>query len=221
MFDSSTRLCIFAKAPTPGKVKTRIAKHLGNELAVNLHSHLTKHCLESTKQYNFGPMELWCSPSCEHAFFIDCQKHFNIQLRPQLGNNLGERMFAAFTQGLSESKSVILIGTDCPQIDNQYLNLAQQYLQTNDVVLGPAQDGGYVLIGLRRCDIRIFNHVVWGSDQVLQQTRENLLELGWQWQELPVLRDVDRPDDLDYARQYLGDFGAAKSSTQLDVDLKY
>lgn len=220
MIDSKTRLCIFAKAPTPGQVKTRIAKHVGNKIAVQLHYHLTQHCLALTKTYRLGPTELWCTPNCEHPFFIDCQKHFNIQLQQQQGNHLGERMFSALEQGLSHSNAVILIGTDCPQIDMPYLNLAHQYLQSNDVVLGPAQDGGYVLIGLRRCDIRIFNHVVWGSDQVLLQTRANLLELGWHWQELPALRDVDRANDLDYARQYLGDFTAAKISTLFAIDLK-
>ena len=114
----------------------------------------------------------------------------------QSGADLGERMHKALTQTLQTADAAILIGTDCPEYDVGYLQSAFEALQHHDAVIGPADDGGYVLIGLKRAEARLFQDIAWGGDRVLADTRERLAGLGWHWHELPPLHDVDEPDDL-------------------------
>ena len=103
----------------------------------------------------------------------------------------------ALIQVLRGNKQVLVVGTDCPLIDKTYLNSAFEALQHgNGVVLGPAEDGGYVLIGMKRFNYALFAGISWGTDRVLEQTRAALVRTGWTWSELEPLWDIDRPDDL-------------------------
>ena len=105
--------------------------------------------------------------------------------------------FAA-TKALDQADAVILIGADCPLLEARHLTRAFGWLQQGeDAVLGPAEDGGYVLLGLRRVNRALFRDITWGGDQVLAQTRQRLARLGWRWRELEPLWDLDRPADLD------------------------
>ncbi len=106
------------------------------------------------------------------------------------------RMHHAACQALERSRRVILVGTDCPSLCADDLSACAHALHDHDAVLGPAEDGGYWLLGLRRSDPRLFDDIAWGSAQVLAQTRQRFEELGWRWHEITTRWDVDRPEDL-------------------------
>ena len=191
------RLLVFAKAPEPGRVKTRLIPVLGPQGAASLHRRLVHHTLSTTQASETAPVELYCSPDIEHPFFRSIEIERGIPLRRQQGQDLGERMASAFAEALARHAYVVLVGTDCPALDAQTLQRSFDALREgSDVVLCPAEDGGYVLIGLRRVDKQLFEGVPWGSSHVLRETRDRLRALNWQWRELPSLWDVDRPEDL-------------------------
>lgn len=199
------RLLIFAKAPVPGQVKTRLIPQLGITGATDLHQRLVIETLTMASTENLFPIELWCAPDTQHAFFSDCKKKFPLTLHPQQGHDLGQRMHHALRTALSRCQHAILIGSDCPVMQSDYLTDALTTLQNkNDVVIGPAEDGGYVLIGMNKPAAAVFNDMPWGSDQVLAQTRQQLKQQHLRWQELALLWDVDRhPDWLRYQQQRL------------------
>jgi hypothetical protein len=116
-----------------------------------------------------------------------------VSLHLQQGDDLGERMARA----LSRAMPAIVMGSDCPSLTPADLREAAAALDWGvDAVLGPARDGGYVLLGLRRIDASLFEGITWGTDTVLQETRSRLRSLGWRWHELPTRFDIDRPEDL-------------------------
>jgi rSAM/selenodomain-associated transferase 1 len=191
-------ILVFAKAPVAGKVKTRLIPALGEQGAAGLHRRLTRRALAAALRSRLGPVILFCAPDTRHGFFRQMKGDLGVPLRSQKGADLGERMHHALSFALSRHAAALLIGSDCPGIDAEYLRQAACSLNSADVplVLGPAGDGGYVLIGARRLHRRIFTGVPWGSGQVLEVTRARLRELGWGWHELAPLEDVDRPQDL-------------------------
>jgi len=195
-------LLVFAKSPVPGQVKTRLIPVLGPDRAAALHRQLLWYSLVVAKQSIIDKVELWCFPTSNHPFFVNCQKHYAVSLYIQRGKDLGERMEYAFKNALSRSRFALLIGSDCPSLSAQDLNFACQALaQGYNAVLGPAHDGGYVLIGLRRSESLLFSGIPWGSETMLELTRVRMRQLGWQWYELPERWDVDRPDDLGRLRE--------------------
>lgn len=188
-------LMIFAKAPVAGAAKTRLAPVLGEQGAADLHARLTGRILHTAVAANLAPVEIWCSPDCSHPFFQAITAAVGRQV--QYGHDLGDRMANAFDSALGRHPYAVLVGTDCPAMTPDYLARAFALLDDGaDAVLGPAEDGGYLLIGLRRMDKRLFEGMSWGTDRVLDETRQRLRELGWRWQELETLWDVDRPEDV-------------------------
>jgi rSAM/selenodomain-associated transferase 1 len=186
---------VFAKAPRAGAVKTRLIPLLGAEGAAALHRQLTHRTLVTATDAGLGPVEFHVAPNVDDPFLQDCAQRFGIALAPQHGENLGDRMRNACDEALARHSRVILIGTDCPVLTPQHLFDAQAALADNDAVLIPAEDGGYALIGLARCDNRLFENIAWGGDTVLATTRERLRALQWRWHELETLWDIDRPED--------------------------
>jgi hypothetical protein len=192
-------LVIFAKAPQPGRVKTRLVPLLGERGAARLHARMIEDTVRLAAQARFARVELHCAPHARHAVFAALARRHSLTLRAQGGGDLGARMLRACERVLRTAKAVVLIGTDCPVLRVVDLRAAARALRGGaDAVLSPAEDGGYALIGLRRVSPRLFSGIEWGSESVLQQTRVRLRELGWRWRELRVVWDVDRPDD--YAR---------------------
>jgi len=190
------RVLIFAKAPETGDVKTLLIPLLGAEGAAALQQQLVKHALTTAVEAKVGAVELWCAPSSEHPFFARCAEEFGVTLRSQGPGDFGQRMFHAFQKSLCHSERVLLVGSDCPALTSQDLRHAAEKLKSgNEVLLCPTEDGGYVLIGLTRCSPRLFQGITWGGSHVMEQTRERLHKLRWRWYELPMLWDVDRPDD--------------------------
>jgi rSAM/selenodomain-associated transferase 1 len=189
---------VFAKAPIPGAVKTRLIPRLGAAGAARLHENLVRHTLSAACAARVGAVVLYCTPDSEHAFFVRCAGEYGISLRTQSTGNLGERMHDALAEGLREAACVLLMGTDCPALGTAQLQAAGAALTPGiDLVFVPAEDGGYTLIGARDIDRIAFDGVSWGSATVMQQTRDRLMNIGWSWSELPTLWDIDRPEDLD------------------------
>ena len=187
---------VFAKAPREGEVKTRLSPHLGAAGAAALHRKLVQQTLAIAVDAGLGPVELHAAPDTTDAFLQAGARRHGMALLPQHGADLGARMCKAFNEGLARHSRVILIGTDCPVLTLQHLRDACAALDDrNDAVLIPAEDGGYALIGLTRCDARLFEAIAWGGDTVLAATRERLRQLQWRWHELETLWDIDRPED--------------------------
>ena len=185
----------FAKAPILGRVKTRMQSALGEAGCLKLHCALVEHQFYLQREALASNFELWCS--AEHNFFDQLIDGTDIPVRVQQGMDLGERMHNVFVDRLRQYSHVIIVGSDCPSLDGEYVAEALDRLKQGvPAVFGPATDGGYVLIGLSHVNSALFDGVRWGSDQVMEQTRERIKGLGWQWDELPALPDIDRPDDL-------------------------
>ena len=197
------RILVFAKAPAPGQVKTRLIPALGASAAAELHRQLVARTLRTAQAAALGPVELWCTPDAQDAFFSACAKDFGVRLRDQGAGDLGMRMARALQTVLAEGSPALLIGCDCPALSAEYLReAAAACAGGHDAVFGPAEDGGYVLIGLARSpSLRLFENMTWGSRTVMQETRTRLARLGWRWIELATLWDVDRPEDLSRFRR--------------------
>lgn len=191
-------VAIFAKAPEPGQAKTRLIPRLGADDAARLHARLVRHAIETALASGIGPVELWCAPTASHPLFQEVAVAHDLQLRLQCDGDLGERMAEAFHALLGQRSRAILVGTDCPVRTAEDCRQARDALdQGMDAVLGPAEDGGYHLIGLRRSEPRVFEGISWSTDRVLTQTRMRLSSLGLRWHELPQRWDLDRPEDYE------------------------
>jgi len=186
-------LIVFARAPEPGRVKTRLVPLLGERGAARLHAQLVEKTLATAHTAEIGEVVLYCAPGTRGEFFQQMQKHFGVRLHSQGPGNLGERMYRA----LRRHPGAVLIGSDCPALRPADLRAAARALRGRaDAVLSPAEDGGYALIGVRRVSRGLFKGVEWGSARVLAQTRLRLKRLRWRWTELRTVWDVDRPEDV-------------------------
>lgn len=191
-----TLICVFAKEPQAGAVKTRLIPLLGPQGAADFHARCVRHALKTALDADLGPIALCCSPDSGAVFFARCAADFGVARTEQGDGNLGDRMHRALEHGLSKHESVIIFGVDCPALQAQDISEAAQALRGDyDAALSPAEDGGYVLIGTQKADRRLFDNVMWSTAQVMKQTRDNLQELGWQWKELALQWDIDRPAD--------------------------
>lgn len=186
----------FAKTPRAGRVKTRLMPALGEQGALQMHKKLVRHTWQTLHDANLASVQLWVDAADENDFFMTLNPAVE-KLHQQQGTDLGARMAHAIEQALAQFELVVVVGSDCPVLDEAYLAAAFEALkQGTEVVLGPASDGGYVLIGMRRFYAEVFCDINWGSGEVLAQTRVRLAQLGCSWHELPQRWDVDRPEDL-------------------------
>lgn len=197
----ASRLIIFTRYPEPGKTKTRLIPALGGEGAALLQRQLTEHtvaqarqlrCQEGTENLSIeicftgqtiDKMQSWLGVEIEHQ----------AQVAGDLGNRMARAFQTAFTQGIDH---VVIIGIDCPDVDPVRLKRAFQSLQRHDLVLGPALDGGYYLIGLRRFVPELFQGIAWSTENVLNQTVAIAHQVGLQVAYLDPLPDIDYPEDL-------------------------
>lgn len=186
----------FARSPVPGKVKTRMQPHLSPAQACQLHSELVLRTCHTLVGAGLGAVELSVAGDTVHPLFEHCRALGLSALTAQAGDDLGDNMYCAIRNGLARYDTVILVGSDCPALDKSYLLGALDALTRAPVVLGPATDGGYVLIGARQIGPQIFAGVPWGTERVYDETTLRLRQLGWEWGALPPLADIDRPEDL-------------------------
>ena len=193
-------VAILAKAPIPGLAKTRLIPHLGAEGAAALQRWLLRRTLSTAHAANLGPVTLWCAPETDHPDFAECQALGPVRLCRQPDVDLGGRMHAAVAESSAAGALVIgtlVLGTDCPALTPEVLHEAAAALREHDAVVIPAEDGGYVLIGLRQPVHAVFQHVEWSTDRVMAQTRQQLQAAGLTWRELAPLWDVDRFEDVE------------------------
>ena len=197
MKDTDILIC-FCKHPEPGLAKSRLAKTIGDTKANNVYKKLLEHTLETLKQINITSY-LYCFPNTHNEVLQKCSDKYGIPLYPQADGDLGKKMFIAIQEHINNNANVVLIGTDCPNIDANYIKQAFGYLRDDyDVILGPAVDGGYVLIGANKVDISVFNNVSWSTSLVLEQTIKNIVKLGWKHKCLSTMRDLDDIEDYEY-----------------------
>ena len=181
------------KAPRPGRVKTRLAAEVGVQKAAQIYRRLVDHQI---KQLPPGwPVEIHFTPGnamAEISEWLGSEFNYFPQADGNLGLRLASAAEGAFGRGAS---SVMFLGGDCPGVDKALLRKAADSLLENDVVIGPAEDGGYYLLGLRKQDRLLFYRVDWGTGKVLEQTLDRIKDLGWRSELLERLPDVDRLAD--------------------------
>jgi len=186
---SDTAIIVFCKAAVAGLVKTRLMPQLSAEQAVDVHIALTQRILSLLSKSQLCQVQLWCSPDTHHPFFIHCAQQYDVSLHMQQGQDLGERMHHAISAALENSSKVLLIGCDCPSLMVEDFKFAINALQNNnDIVLSPAEDGGYVMVGMTKPHHEILLNMTWGHDKVLstsiqraKQSGLNLIQTRQHW----------------------------------------
>ena len=195
---SDTLLIQFARLPQAGAVKTRMIPHLSPQLACELHCELVRWTARRLVASRLGQVQLSVTRDVYHPLFTSCRDLGVSEVVEQGGGDLGERMYHALRAALAIYRKVILVGSDCPDLDRTCLQQAVEALERVPLVLGPAEDGGYVLIGAREVSWEIFRGIDWGSSSVYARTVSRLEDAAIDWEALPAKRDIDRPDDLAY-----------------------
>ncbi|MGH8499576.1 MAG: TIGR04282 family arsenosugar biosynthesis glycosyltransferase [Methylococcales bacterium] len=196
-------LIIFAKASEPGKVKTRLLPAISAGQAAALQSRLLFETLELTHRQRLCRIQLWCSPSTGHPDFRRALNRYPISLHTQVGTDLGDRMERAIATNLERFTVVVLIGCDCPSLTLQDLiDTLSALHRDSDVAIGPAEDGGYVLIGMKQPVPQLFRNMQWGTSAVLSETRFRIKSLELQCFETREQWDIDRPEDLKRYQSY-------------------
>lgn len=185
-------LQVFAKCPIVGQVKTRLIPFLGAEGATALYCRLLWHSLSVLSSH--FPTQLWYTPNRPHPFWQLCQQHFDLSLHPQQGDDLGARMAHALTS--TGDTPTLLIGSDIPMLTPEDIHYAATALLDHDAVFIPVEDGGYGLVGMRRCYVSVFSNITWSCPTVMQQTETRLAAAKLRWYCLPPLWDIDEPHDL-------------------------
>jgi hypothetical protein len=189
-------LQLFARDPVPGRVKTRLIGALGQTAATALYRQMLLRTLATAARLRGVQRELWLDEPTPTHDLRAIATRYGMTLHTQRGPDLGTRMAAALARATAEGGMAVLIGSDCPGFDVAYLEAAYEALAGHDAVIGPAVDGGYVLIGVKHPQPELFRDVAWGTDRVLHTTRQRLHQIGLRWRELPVQRDLDQPGDL-------------------------
>lgn len=220
---SATRIVVLAKAPQPGRVKTRLIPALGAEGAAALAACMLARtlavaaeaaeaieatappeavasmgCGEATGAFTARPggVELCASPAPGDPAWRAVAVPAGLRWSAQGEGDLGARMAGAARRVLAGGERVLLIGTDCPALDAACLRAAADALDEVEAVIVPSFDGGYVLLGLRRFDPSLFEGIAWSTSTVAATTRARLAALAWPYRELPALHDIDVPADL-------------------------
>ena len=191
-----SRILLFAKAPTPGQVKTRLGKAIGDDEAARVYTLWMEAIVQRLAAARLAPLELWVSPNAELPLFRRLVETCGVELRIQPGGDLGQRMHQVMMHTLALHRQAVLIGSDCPVMQADYVERALKAMdQGIDTVIGPAEDGGYVLLGLRQDVPSLFTNIPWSTKQVMQMTRRQLMAAGQLWAELETLWDIDSPED--------------------------
>jgi rSAM/selenodomain-associated transferase 1 len=192
-------VAVFARVPTPGRAKTRLIPRLGADGAARLQHQLIALALGRACALPDARVTLWTDGPLADAATFRLASAAGAGVRAQRGGDLGARMAYAFADTLDGRRPMLLIGTDCPAQTIGDLAAALTALEAADAVVQPAEDGGYVLVGMRQPHAALFESIAWGGDTVLAATRTRAAEQGLQLAELPLCWDLDRSEDLDRA----------------------
>lgn len=191
------RIVIFAKAPVPGQVKTRLIPVLGEIGAARLAHRMLLDTVAEAFAANLSVPELCTDPhplDPEWEGFLPGQ---HMRITAQGEGDLGERLARAAQRSILLGERILLIGTDCPSLTHDRLRAAAAALQTHDAVIHPAHDGGYALLGLNRFDPSLFDAIEWSGPTVAAITIERIEALDWSLWLGETLRDIDEPADLE------------------------
>ena len=188
----NTALIIFVKNPELGKVKTRLAKTMGDDAALDVYIQLLKHTSIVAKECQAQGLVFFSStlPSNDPHWPKD---HFQYFL--QNDGNLGDRIQAAFKMAFEHFEKVIIVGSDCPGINEELIHQADKVLEENNAVIGPAEDGGYYLLGLKKFHSSLFENITWSEETVFEETIAAIQKLEWKYEILETLSDVDYEED--------------------------
>jgi uncharacterized protein len=190
---SSTALVIFVRNPVLGQVKTRLAKDIGDERALEIYQQLLQHTLEITRSLSFRKFIYYADEVSDY----DLWSVPGYTKRKQNGNDLGERMLNSFKELFDQGfTQIIIIGSDCLQLKMETLEEALALLESNNAVIGPARDGGYYLLGLTKFYPELFINKPWSTDKVFAKTIEDFIDLGISYALLEELSDIDTAADL-------------------------
>ncbi|WP_298453659.1 TIGR04282 family arsenosugar biosynthesis glycosyltransferase [uncultured Marinobacter sp.] len=196
---SNAVLMQFAKWPEAGRVKTRLIPALGVDGALRAHLILTLAVLENLHRSGLTVQFWWDreveSVPVDAVEVVSAIEQRGLEQRIQQGPNLGSRMLNALEASLESHACALIVGSDCPSVEPGYVHQAVSSLQSYDVVLGPSDDGGYVLIGARRTVPGMLDGIEWGTEGVLEQTCIRLKKLGLSVGLLEPRWDVDEPED--------------------------
>lgn len=195
-------IAILAKAPIAGYAKTRLIPALGARGAARLQRRFVCDAVRVAMAADLGEVVLWCTPGANHRFFRALHRNTGICCKDQPTGDLGERMLHAALAAcpIDTTRSVLVIGTDCPGLRPNHLRAAADALAGTDAVFIPAEDGGYVLVGLRTPQPGLFSGMTWSTGSVMAETRQRAASLALRICELPMLWDVDTPADLQRLR---------------------
>lgn len=210
---ASCRLLLFLRYPQAGHTKTRLIPALGAAGAATLQRHMAEYLVRRLQHPSWELQVHFAG-----AGLTAMQDFLGPELvyRPQVGQGLGDRLWYGFQQGFKEdsflrphaASRTIAIGADCPDVSHHHIHQAFDLLQSKDAVIGPASDGGYYLVGLRRLPDSVseapkstllkslFQDIDWSTPRVFQQTIRKVQQTGLSWAQLETLSDVDRPEDL-------------------------
>jgi rSAM/selenodomain-associated transferase 1 len=192
-FQMENALIIFVRNPEKGKVKSRLAKDLGDHKSLEVYKYLLQYTRDITLACN-------CSHFVFYSSYIHISDVFDDDVFTkfvQEGEDLGERMMHAFKKVFELGcKKVCIIGSDCYELQTEILNEAFEKLDTNDIVIGPASDGGYYLLGMNQLHSDLFIGKEWGTSSVLDDTIDTISRLNVSYSELTVLNDIDTIEDL-------------------------
>lgn len=185
-------LLIFARNPEKGKVKTRLAAGLGDEAALKIYEMLLQHTEKVTRDLDSDKIVYYSEDASEESVFKD----FVYRKELQKGTDLGDRMKNAFSEGFTEGyKKIIIIGTDLYDLQQKDLETAFSKLDTYDYVIGPAEDGGYYLMGMKQLNSALFSNKSWSTKNVLSESLRDLKDENVYL--LEEKNDIDVIDDLD------------------------
>ncbi|WP_436517597.1 TIGR04282 family arsenosugar biosynthesis glycosyltransferase [Ekhidna sp. To15] len=189
---SDSLLMIFVKNLIPGMVKTRLAEDIGIDKALDVYKELVHHTHKITKKLEVDKAVYYS----EYVEIEDIWDNGDYKLTSQKGFTLGEKMSNAFDEAFDSYNKVVIIGSDCYDLNSKTIKLAYEMLEENDLVVGPAKDGGYYLLGMKEFLPQLFQDKEYSTDSVLKELLAEAEELQLSTHQLPTLNDIDTLDDL-------------------------
>jgi len=189
-------LILFARPPIAGLVKTRLQPEYSPERAAEIAAYMIRATVELAVSAWPGDVALHAWPDTDHPLFRELAREFNIRLAPQTGGDLGARMLGALREGVERHGGAAVMGCDVPHCAWDVLDQANDWLARGKNVLGPAEDGGYYLVGVHEARSELFENMPWGSNQVLSMTLTRAETIGMEFELLAKLRDIDTARDL-------------------------
>jgi rSAM/selenodomain-associated transferase 1 len=191
------KILVFARPPENGRVKTRLAKTIGNKHALEVYIDLLKHTVAMVCSSSLAKVEICVAGNIDHAIFNELVQKYDVELTTQSGNDLGDRMYNAISAALNHFSYCVIIGSDCPVMSADYIDQAFASLKSGfDAVIGPAEDGGYVLLAAKKVEQSWFADIEWGSQHVHRQTLMKMQDGAVQVAQLDVLWDIDTFSDF-------------------------